>query len=142
MFDRLHFQLSNKNYLMMHLQILIYQIILYSYLRCSTCKKASNWLDQKNIEYKLIDIVQETPKVEYLYLALEKYSDDKNKVFNTRGKKFKSIDFDIFASTNEQIIKLLTNDGKLIKRPFLVYKEKKIILGFNENEYSNLFNND
>ena len=118
------------------------KIILYSYLRCSTCKKASNWLDQKNIEYKLIDIVQETPKVEYLYLALEKYSDDKNKVFNTRGKKFKSIDFDIFASTNEQIIKLLTNDGKLIKRPFLVYKGKKIILGFNENEYSNLFNND
>ena len=78
----------------------------------------------------------------YLHLALEKYSEDRSKIFNSRSKTFKSIDFDIYNSTNEQIIKILTSDGKLIKRPFLVYKEKKIILGFNENEYSNLFNHD
>ena len=111
-------------------------------MRCSTCRKASNWLDQKNIDYKLKDIVQETPKVEYLHLALEKYSEDRSKIFNTRSKTFKSIDFDIYNSTNEQIIKILTSDGKLIKRPFLVYKEKKVILGFNEDKYSNLLNHD
>ena len=37
------------------------KIIFYSYSKCSTCRKASNWLDQKNIKYQLIDIVQETP---------------------------------------------------------------------------------
>ena len=35
----------------------------------------------------------------------------------------------------EEIIQLLLSDGKLIKRPFLIYGEK-IILGFNEIEYS------
>ena len=74
--------------------------------------------------------------------CFKQYSEDKSKIFNTRGKSFKLIDFDICNSSNEEIIKFLSNDGKLIKRPFLVYKEKKIILGFNENEYSNLFNND
>lgn len=111
-------------------------------MRCSTCRKASNWLDQKDIEYKLIDIVKETPQVKYMQLALEQYSEDKIKIFNVRGKSFKSIDFDIYNSSNEEIINLLSGDGKLIKRPFLVYKERKIILGFNENLYKNLFNNE
>ena len=108
-------------------------------MRCSTCRKAANWLDLQDINYKLIDIVKETPKEKYLYLALNQYSEDKSMIFNTRGKSFKSIDFDIFNSSNEEIIHLLANDGKLIKRPFLVYKEKKIILGFNKQEYINLF---
>ena len=95
------------------------------------------WLDQKGFEYQLIDIVKETPSAKYLNLALKEYSTEKRKIFNTRGKNFKSIDFDIQDSSNEEIIRILSSDGKLIKRPFLVYQEKIIILGFNETEYSN-----
>ena len=113
------------------------KIIIYSYPKCSTCRKASKWLDQKGFEYQLIDIVKETPSVNYLNLALKEYSLEKRKIFNTRGKSFKSINFDIQDSSNEKIIRLLKSDGKLIKRPFLVYEEKKIILGFNETEYAN-----
>ena len=31
------------------------------------------------------------------------------------------------------------SDGKLIKRPFWVYEDKKVILGFNEIEYAKKF---
>ena len=96
----------------------------------------------KNIEYKLIDIVKETPTRKYLNLALEQYSEDKSMIFNKRGKSFKSIDPNIYELSNEEIIHFLSNDGKLIKRPFLVYKEKKIILGFNEREFFKLLNDD
>tara|TARA_B100000287_G_scaffold275870_1_gene259842 strand:+ start:23 stop:379 length:357 start_codon:yes stop_codon:yes gene_type:complete len=113
------------------------KIIIYSYPKCSTCRKAIKWLDQKGFEYQLIDIVKETPSVKYLNLALKEYSSEKRKIFNTRGKSFKSIDFNIQDASNEEIIRLLTSDGKLIKRPFLVYEEKNIILGFNETEYTN-----
>ena len=112
------------------------KIIFYSYLKCSTCRKASNWLDEKGFGYILIDIVKEPPLLEYLNLALEQYSADKKKVFNTRGKAFKSIDLEINSLSREQIIQVLLSDGKLIKRPFLVYEEKKVILGFNEIEYA------
>ena len=115
------------------------KIIFYSYLKCSTCRKAVNWLDKKNFEYKLIDIVKEPPLIDYLNLALEQYSEDKKRVFNTRGKAYKSINLDICSLSMEDIIQLLLSDGKLIKRPFLVYQEKKIILGFNEIEYSKQF---
>ena len=115
------------------------KIIFYSYLKCSTCRKAANWLDNKNFEYQLIDIVKEPPLLEYLKLALEQYSEDKKKVFNTRGKAFKSINLDIYSLSIEEIIKLLLSDGKLIKRPFLVYEEEKVILGFIEIEYNKQF---
>ena len=115
------------------------KIILYSYLKCSTCRKAAKWLESKDFEFKLIDIVKEPPLVNYLNLALEQYSDDKKRIFNTRGKAFKTLNLDIYGLSREEIIQLLVSDGKLIKRPFLVYEEKKVILGFNEIQYAKQF---
>ena len=112
------------------------KISFYSYLKCSTCRKAAKWLDKQNFEYQLIDIVKEPPLLDYLNLALEQYSSDKKRVFNIRGKAFKSINLDIYSLSREEIIQLLLSDGKLIKRPFLIYEGEKVILGFNEIEYS------
>ena len=111
------------------------KIIFYSYLKCSTCRKASKWLKSKDIDFKLIDIVKEPPLLKFLNLALEQYSDDKKRIFNTRSKSFKTLNLDIYCLSREEVIQLLLSDGKLIKRPFLIYEEKKVILGFNEIEY-------
>ena len=116
------------------------KVIFYSYSKCSTCRKASKWLDQNNINYEFLDIVKEPPSKDFLEIALTQFSFDIKKIFNTRGKSFKSIDFDIFDLPKKKIIELLSNDGKLIKRPFLIIDESKLILGFNENEYAANFN--
>ena len=63
----------------------------------------------------------------------------RKKFFNTRGKAFKTFNLDIYCLSSEEIIQLLLSDGKLIKRPFLIYEEKKVILGFNEIEYAKQF---
>ena len=115
------------------------EIIFYSYLKCSTCRKAAKWLESKDFEFKLIDIVKEPPLVNYLNLVLEQYSDDKKRIFNTRGKAFKTLNLDINGLSREEIIELLLSDGKLIKRPFLIFEGKKVILGFNEIEYAKQF---
>jgi len=115
------------------------KIVLYSYLKCSTCRKAAKWLEIRDFEFKLVDIVKEPPLVNYLNLALEQYSYDKKRIFNTRGQAFKTINLDIYGLSREEIIQLLLSDGKLIKRPFLIYEEEKVILGFNEIEYAKQF---
>ena len=112
------------------------KVIFYSYPKCSTCRKASKWLDQNDINYQFIDIVKEPPSKKFLELALIQFSLDIKKIFNTRGKSFKSIEVDIFDLTKKKIIELLSSDGKLIKRPFLIINESKLILGFNESEYA------
>jgi len=115
------------------------KIILYSYLKCSTCRKAAKWLKSKDFEFQFIDIVKDPPLINYLNLALEQYSDDRKRIFNTRGKAFKTLNLDIDRLSKEEIIQLLLSDGKLIKRPFLIYEEEKVILGFNEIEYAEQF---
>ena len=115
------------------------KIIFYSYPKCSTCRKAAKWINSKDLEYQFIDIIKEPPSLDYLNLALEQYSADKKRVFNTRGKAFKSINLDVYSLSKDEIIQILLSDGKLIKRPFLVYEEKKVILGFNEIEYAKQF---
>ena len=112
------------------------KIIFYSYLKCFTCRKAAKWLKSKDFEFQLIDIVKDPPLVNYLNLALEQYSDDKKRIFNTRGKAFKTLNIDINSLSREETIQILLSDGKLIKRPFLIYEGKKVILGFNEIEYA------
>ncbi len=84
-------------------------------------------------------MVKEPPSKKFLELALIQFSLDKKKIFNTRGKSFKAIDFDILDLEKKKIIELLSNDGKLIKRPFLIINESKLILGFNEFEYATNF---
>ena len=115
------------------------KIIFYSYLKCSTCRKAAKWLKSKDFEFHLIDIVKEPPLANHLNLALKQYSEDKKKIFNTRGKVFKTLNLDINDLSREEIIQLLSSDGKLIKRPFLIYEGKKVILGFNEIQYAKQF---
>ena len=115
------------------------KIIFYSYLKCSTCRKAAKWLKNKDLEFQLIDIVKEPPLVNYLNIALEQYSDDKKRIFNTRGKAFKTLNLDIYGLSRKEIIKLLLSDGKLIKRPFLIFEGEKVLLGFNEIEYAKQF---
>ena len=115
------------------------KIIFYSYSKCSTCRKAAKWLKSQDFEFHLIDIVKEPPLVNYLNLALKQYSDDKKRIFNTRGKAFKTLNLDINGLSREEIIQLLLSDGKLIKRPFLIYEEEKVILGFKEIEYAKQF---
>ena len=111
------------------------EIFFYSYPKCSTCRKASKWLDQNNISYQFIDIVKNPPSKKFLELALKQFSLDIKKIFNTRGKSYKSIEVDILDLTKKRIIELLSNNGKLIKRPFLIINESKLLLGFNESEY-------
>ena len=97
------------------------------------------WLRSRDFEFQLIDIVKEPPLVNYLKLALEQYSGNKKRIFNTRGKAFKTLNLDIDSLSREEIIQLLSSDGKLIKRPFLIYEGKRVILGFNEIQYANQF---
>ena len=115
------------------------KVFFYSYPKCSTCRKASKWLDENNINYQFIDIVKYPPSKETLAIALIQFSSDIKKILNTRGKSFKLMDLDTKELSNEKFIELLSNNGKLIRRPFLKNNQNKFLLGFKKNEYADYF---
>ena len=44
------------------------KIIFHSYSKCSTCRKAAQWLDKKDFAYQSIDLIKATNKASTSFL--------------------------------------------------------------------------
>lgn len=106
------------------------------YPKCTTCKKAQKWLEENNIAYESIHIVEQTPTQEDLTNLYKKSGLPLKKFFNTSGNKYKELGLkDKLANmSEEEQLALLASDGMLIKRP-IVTDGEKITLGFKESDF-------
>lgn len=101
-------------------------IKIYEYDRCSTCKQALKYLDARKKKYETVPIVEQPPTVSELKTMLG-YLKASGKtfrnLFNTSGEQYRALKIGerIKAGMTEQeAIALLSKNGKLIKRPFLL----------------------
>lgn len=106
------------------------------YPRCTTCKKAQKWLDENNLSYEAINIVEQTPTKEQLESYWKASGLPLKKFFNTSGMKYKSLGLKdkLTTMTEDEQLELLATDGMLIKRP-IVTDGQKVTLGFKEEEF-------
>ena len=113
-------------------------MLFVCYPRCTTCKKAQKWLDEKGIGYTFRDIKEENPSYDELKTWYEKSGLDIKRFFNTSGQLYKSMSLKdkLPAMTVEEKLRLLSTDGMLVKRPILV-SDKTVLVGFKEQEWSN-----
>ena len=113
-------------------------MLFVCYPRCSTCKKAQKWLDEKGIAYHLRDIKEENPSFDELKAWVEKSGLDIKRFFNTSGQLYKSMSLKdkLPAMTVEEKLRLLSTDGMLVKRPILV-SDDTVLVGFKEQEWEN-----
>jgi len=101
-------------------------IKIYAYSGCSTCRNALKYLDARNTKYEKVGIVQQPPTVSELetMLGYLKASGKTFKnLFNTSGEHYRALKIGerMKAGMAEQeAIGLLSKNGKLIKRPFLL----------------------
>jgi arsenate reductase len=110
---------------------------LYGYAGCGTCRKAMAWLRQKAIELESIDITQQAPSLEELRSALAQLG--RGRLFNTSGQSYRALGAaTVKAMDDEQALAALAADGRLIKRPFLIAADGRILTGFREEEWSQL----
>jgi arsenate reductase len=110
------------------------------YPKCTTCQKAKKWLDEKGISYELRDIKENNPTADELREWYKNSGLQLKKFFNTSGLLYKSMELKnkLPDMSDDEQIKLLATDGMLVKRPILV-DGKKVLVGFREKEYEELF---
>lgn len=101
-------------------------IRVYEYSNCSTCRKALSYLDDKGVKYTKLPIVETPPTEAELQKMLSLLKVDggsfKN-LFNTSGLVYREMkigDRIKAGMTEDEALKLLAKNGKLIKRPFLL----------------------
>lgn len=109
------------------------------YPKCTTCKRAKEWLDNHNIVYEVRDIKESNPTKEELEAWYKKSGLPLKKFFNTSGLLYKSMNLkDKLASmTEDEQLTLLATDGMLVKRPIIV-NDSKILVGFKEKDYESV----
>ncbi|GAB3057648.1 arsenate reductase family protein [Virgibacillus ainsalahensis] len=111
-------------------------LAFYWYPNCGTCKKAKKWLDDNNVEYNSIHIVENTPTKEELLDFIAKSSLPAKKFFNTSGKKYREMNIKekIKEADTREMAEILATDGMLIKRP-IVTDGEKVTVGFKEEMF-------
>ena len=116
------------------------QLLFLCYEKCSTCQKAKRFLNTNHISYHERDIIKENPTVEELTNWLREYNLPYRKLFNTSGKLYRELNLKerLPKLSKDNQIELLASSGYLIKRPLVIY-QGKIISGFNEKIYQEIF---
>lgn len=111
-------------------------ITVYCYPKCGTCRKAKKWLDENNVPYEEVHIVDNPPSKEQLREFHEKSGLDLKKFFNTSGKKYRELGLKDRLKTmpEEEMLDLLASDGMLIKRP-IVTDGQQVTVGFQEKQF-------
>ncbi len=111
---------------------------VYCYDRCTTCKKALKWLEEKGISYEKVDIKENHPSKEILKEAYQTSGLPLKRFFNTSGQIYRAMELSkkLPDMTEEEQLALLASDGMLVKRP-LVLGDDFVLLGFKEEEWKN-----
>ena len=110
---------------------------LYQYPKCSTCRKATKFLNEKGIEFDSIDITEQPPTKLELQAMLNSYEGELRKLFNTSGVQYRELKMKdkLPEMSVEDALELLAGNGKLIKRPFLLNSNDKGIVGFKDADW-------
>lgn len=111
-------------------------MLFVNYPKCSTCKKARKFLEEKGVAFEDRDIKEQNPTVEELKEWIAKSGLPVKKFFNTSGMLYRQMELkDKLPNMSEQeMIELLATDGMLVKRPILV-SEDKVLVGFRQAEW-------
>ncbi|MCW5835968.1 MAG: Spx/MgsR family RNA polymerase-binding regulatory protein [Labilithrix sp.] len=113
--------------------------LVLSYAGCGTCKKALRWFADHGVDVDVRPIVDSPPSAEELGEWIPKSKRAVRKWLNTSGQSYRAIGKQKFdAAKDEEIVRWLTQDGKLVKRPVVVTR-KSVLVGFDEAAYVETF---
>lgn len=110
---------------------------LYAYANCDTCRRAVKWLRAHDLPFTEHAIRDTPPTAAELRAMLAAQGGELRKLFNTSGKDYREqrLGEALPTLTEAAALKLLGQNGNLVKRPFLL-GEKVALVGFVEAAWS------
>lgn len=111
-------------------------MVFLCYPKCTTCKKAQAYLDDRGISYDVRDIKLDNPTADELRRWWQASGLPLKKFFNTSGLQYKALGLKdkLPTMSEEEQLALLATDGMLVKRPLLV-GEDFVLTGFRQPEW-------
>lgn len=111
-------------------------MLFICYPKCTTCKKAQAYLDDRGTGYDFRDIKLESPSEKELRQWWKTSGLPLKKFFNTSGLQYKALGLKdkLPTMSEDEQLALLATDGLLVKRPILV-GDDFVLTGFRQQEW-------
>lgn len=115
-------------------------LTLYTLSNCDTCRRATKWLRDRGITFVERAIRETPPSLPELETMRSAYLGELRPLFNTSGKDYRELGIaeKLPRLSEKEALELLSRNGNLVKRPFLI-GEGVAKVGFNEEQWSHLF---
>lgn len=113
--------------------------VILCYEKCTTCKKALKWVEEKGYEVEIRPIKEENPSMEEIKKWHQQSGLPLKRFFNTSGNLYKEqkLKDKLPDMSEEEQYQLLSTDGMLVKRPLLV-TDRGVCPGFQEAQWEKI----
>ncbi|RLQ98243.1 Spx/MgsR family RNA polymerase-binding regulatory protein [Falsibacillus albus] len=105
------------------------ELIFYTYPSCTSCRKAKKWLKANSIEFSERHIFRDPPTLDELMGILSHTTEGLDEILATRSQSYKDLSVDINDLHLSEILQLILDNPKLLRRPIL-FDGSKILVGY------------
>lgn len=112
-------------------------MLFVEYPKCSTCRKAKKWLDERGLAYEDRHIVEDNPSASEIRTWWETSGLPLRRFFNTSGMLYREMGLSkkLPELSEDEMLDILGSNGMLVKRPIVV-DGSTVLVGFREQEWA------
>lgn len=109
------------------------RLTVYTYAKCSTCRDAIRWLNDRGILHVEKPIKETPPTIAELKAMMAEQGGELRRLFNTSGLEYRAqgLAQKLPVLSEAEALRLLAGNGMLVKRPFLLGRGVGLV-GFKE----------
>jgi regulatory protein spx len=114
-----------------------HHLTFYTYPSCTSCRKAKAFLKEKGVDYDERHLFKNPPSVEELLEIIKMTNNGTDDILSTRSRKFKELDKDIEDMTVSELLEMVSEEPRLLRRP-IIFDGENLIIGYNRTAMQDL----
>ena len=107
------------------------ELMFYTYPSCTSCRKTKAFLQEQHLEVSERHIFRNAPTVDELKTLLALSENGVDSLLATRSQAFKQLNIDVEDLKLSELLKLMSDNPKLLKRPILT-DGNEVIVGYDK----------
>ncbi|CAB3390482.1 arsenate reductase family protein [Kyrpidia spormannii] len=115
-------------------------VTFLGYPRCGTCRKAKAWLSEQGVRFVERDIVKQPLNREELGSLVAAAGVAPGELANPKGTRYRELGLKDQTLSDEQWLALLSEEGKLYRRPIL-WTDRGVVIGFYPDRWVEVLKN-
>ena len=108
-------------------------IKIYTVISCSSCKKAKEWMENHQLEYEEVNLLNDHMTREDFLKILSLTDDGTEEVISKRSRAYQRLNLDFESLSINELVRIFDENRTLLRRP-LILDDRRLQVGYNEDD--------